>query len=205
MLAEQLEQAGVRAVVMERDPERARTAAERLRHTTVLQEEGVSKEALLAHGVDRAGAFVAAAGDDRSNLLAALNAKQAGAELALAVVSREEFTPLVDALGIDGAVSPRLITAEAILQAIQGGGVEEVHLTFGGSEVLDVRVQPGCSAEGRTAEAVAQLARTRVAAVVRGDRVFFPGEGDTLRAGDHVLTFNARRGVVDVPGAFATR
>ena len=58
------------------------TIAEQLRRATVLHEEGLGKDALLAHGVDRAGAFVASAGDDRANLLAALNAKQLGAGLA---------------------------------------------------------------------------------------------------------------------------
>ncbi len=117
-LAEQLEaESSMRITVMESDVDRARVVAERLRRCTVLHEEGLSKETLLAHGIDRAGAFVAAAGDDRANLLAALNAKQLGADLCLAVVSREEFTPLVEALHIDAGFSPRLVTAEAILRA----------------------------------------------------------------------------------------
>jgi trk system potassium uptake protein TrkA len=79
-LARRLEQADrFRITVMESNEERARELAEQLRHSTVLHEEGISKEVLLAHGVDRSGAFVACAGDDRANLLTALHAKQLGA------------------------------------------------------------------------------------------------------------------------------
>ena len=87
-LARLLEREDCRVMVMERDESRARFVAERLPRSLVLHEEGVSKEVLLLQNVDRAGAFIACAGDDRSNLLAALHAKQVGADLCLAVVSR---------------------------------------------------------------------------------------------------------------------
>jgi trk system potassium uptake protein len=192
----------LRVTVMERDPDRARVVAERLGRVTVLHEEGVDKDALVAHGADRAGAFVACAGDDRANLLAALNAKQLGAGLSLAVVSREEFAPLVDALAIDAGFSPRLVTAEAILRAVRGANVEAVHLLLGGAEVLDIQVDAGCKADGRSVETGGSLARTRVTAIVRDGQVIIPDGSERLRGGDRVVVFNSRRGVADVAGAF---
>lgn len=188
--------------VMESDLERARTIAESLRKATVLHEEGVGKDALLQHGVDRAGAFVACAGDDRANLLAALNAKQVGAGLSLAVVSREEFTPLVDALHIDAGFSPRLVTAEAILRAVRGADVEEVHLLLGGAELLDIEVDAGSRAVGKKVANCASMAVTRIAVIVRDGRVVIPDENHTIRAGDRVITFNAKQGVSDVVATF---
>jgi trk system potassium uptake protein TrkA len=188
--------------VMERDPERARSAAEQLRRVTVLHDEGLHKDTLVAHGVDRAGAFVACAGDDRVNLLAALHAKQLGADLCLAVVSRDEYMPLVDALGIDAAFSPRLVTAEAILRSVRGENVEAMHLLWGGAEILEVHVEPGAAADGRDIAAAGSLARTRLVAVCRGDRVLMPGDGVQVQGGDRVLVFNTRRGVADVRRAF---
>jgi trk system potassium uptake protein TrkA len=192
----------LRVTVMERDPERARFVAERVERATVLHEEGLGKDALLAHGVDRIGAFVACAGDDRANLLAALNAKQLGAYLCLAVVSREEYTPLIDALGIDAGFSPRLVTAEAILRAVRGTHVEAVHLMIGGAEVLDVQVDPGSRAEGRTLDTASAMAHTRIAAIVRDGRVIIPEGTDRVQGGDRVIVFNSRRGVSDVAAAF---
>jgi len=202
-LARQLESAGsFRITLIERDAERARYVAELLGAATVLHEDGMSKDALLAHGVDRADAFVACAGDDRSNLLTALHAKQVGAGFCLAVVSREDFVPLVDALGIDAAFSPRLVTAETILQAVRGENVHAMHLLLGGAEVLEVQVQEGCKADGRTIEQVDSMIWAHVAGIVRDGRVVIPEEGERVTAGDRVVVFSPRRGVADVDRAF---
>lgn len=192
----------MRVAVMESDPDRARYAAERLEHATVLHEEGIGKDALLIHGVDRVGAFAACAGDDRANLLAAMHAKQVGAGLSLAIVSREEYVPLVDALGVDAAFSPRLVTAEAILRAVRGSNVEALHLVGGGGEILEVAVDADCRADGRRARDAGTLAHSSIAAIFRDGDVLLPGPDDDVRGGDRLLLFNARRGAADVSGAF---
>lgn len=203
LLATRLEETGLFSVtIMERDAERARQVAEQLAGTTVLHEEGVSKDAMLAHGVDRTGAFVACAGDDRTNLLAALHARELGAGLSLAVVSREEFTPLVDALGIDAAFSPRLVTAEAILRAVRGPNVHAMYLLSGGAEVVEIQADAGCRAEGRTIAAANSDAHTHVTAILRGDRVLIPEGGEQLRGGDRLVVFNTRQGVAKLRRTF---
>jgi trk system potassium uptake protein len=202
-IARLLEQiGGFRVTIMERDAARARRIAERLTGATVLLEEGVSKEALLAHGADRAGAFVASAGDDRANLLAALHAKQLGTGLSLAIVSREEFTPLVDALGLDAAFSPRLVTAEAILRSVRGPNVRSMYLLAGGAEVVEVQADPGCRAEGRTVQDTSFRARTHVAAIVRGDDILIPQGNERLEAEDRLVVFNTRQGIADLRRTF---
>jgi len=202
-LARRLEEAkGIRVTVMESDAGRAREVAEQLTSATVLHEEGISKDAMLAHGVDRAGAFVACAGDDRANLLAALHARQLGADLSLAVVSREEYLPLVDALGIDAAFSPRLVTAEAILRAVRGASVQAMYLLAGGGEVAEVQADVGCFAEGRTVKATNDRARTNVIAIVRDGRVLIPQPEERVQAGDRLVVFNARQGVADLHKTF---
>jgi trk system potassium uptake protein TrkA len=203
-LAKRLErEKGLHVTLMERDGDRAREVAEQLTRTTVLHEEGVSKEVLLAHGVDRAGAFVACAGDDRANLLAALHARQLGAGLSLAVVSREEFTPLVDALGIDAAFSPRLVTAEAILRAVRGPNVHGMYLLSGGAEVVEVQTAMGCRGAGQTVEDANANAATHIAAIVRGGRVIVPRGSERLAGGDRLVVFNTRSGAAGLRKVFS--
>jgi trk system potassium uptake protein TrkA len=73
-----LEEEGISVKVVEKDEERAQYVASRLRKGLVLYDEGMSRDFLLQERVDRAGAFVAATGDDRANLLAVMYAKQLG-------------------------------------------------------------------------------------------------------------------------------
>jgi len=201
-LARRLLSSRLRVVLMERDGDRARAAAEALPGATVLHEEGVGRDDLIAAGVDRAGAFAACSGDDRANLLAAMYAKQIGVGLALAIVSREEFVPLVDALGIDAAVSPRLVTAEAILRSVRGERVQALRLLLGGAEVLEVEAEPGCRAEGRRIEQADSMGHTHVAALVRDGKVILADDDHRVQAGDRVLVFSPRTGLSDVRHAF---
>ena len=165
----------MRITLLERDAERARVVAEKLHTTTVLHEEGLSREALIQSRVDEADAFVACAGDDRANLLAAINAKKLGADLCLSVVSREEFVPLVDALDIDAAFSPRLITAEAILRFVHGRALKAMHLLRSGFEVLEMEVEHGAPIAGRDlGHTGGLLAHCRVGAILRGEDVIVP-------------------------------
>nr|WP_266096589.1 Trk system potassium transporter TrkA [Rubrobacter marinus] len=92
-LALALEKSGVAVKVVEQDETRARYAAVQLARGLVLHDEGISRDFLLQERVDRTDAFVAVTGDDRANLLAAMYARQLGAKLTVAGISRGEFAP----------------------------------------------------------------------------------------------------------------
>ena len=57
-------------------------------------------------------------------------------------VSREEFVPRVDALGIDSSFSPRLITAEAILKFVHTEALLQIHFMRSGFEALELAGEP---------------------------------------------------------------
>lgn len=205
-LARMFEETSVRATVLERDAERARSVAEELKGTLVLHEEGLSRDAMLQSGVDDADAFVACAGDDRANLLAALNAKRLGADLCVSVVSREEFVPLVDALEIDAAFSPRLITAEAILRFVHTRALRAMHLLRTGFEAIELEVEEGAQIVGREIGRTGGMLRgCRVGAILRGDQVVIPGVGTELLAGDRVLMLGVEGTLRDVEAIFLAR
>lgn len=205
-LAYLLEHTKVRVTMLERDEKRARHVAERLHRTTVLHEEGISREAQESAGVNDADAFVACAGDDRANLLAALYAKRLGADLCLSVVSREEFTPLVDALPIDAAYSPRLITAEAILRFVHSRTVRGMYLLRSGFEVIEIQAEGGSKIVGKVVgETHGLLKEKRVGAVLRGDEVLIPPRKIEIQAGDRVLMLGVQGSLADMEPHFTGR
>jgi trk system potassium uptake protein TrkA len=196
----------IKVTVLEREAEQARRVAERLGRTLVLHEEGLSRDALLASGVGNADAFVASAGDDRANLLAALTAKRLGADLCLSVVSREEFVPLVDALNIDAAFSPRLITAEAILRYVHTRALRAMHFLRSGFEALELEVEEGSLIVGRELGHTGGVLRgCRVGAILRGSEVLIPHVGTEINAGDRVLMLGLDGTLSDVESSFTAR
>jgi len=202
-LAHRLEDTHVDVKLFERDEGRARQCAEQLPNTVVLHEGTLSKDVLLAHGVNLVDAFVACGEDDRSNLLAGLHAKRLGVPLCLAIVSSEEFVPLVDALGVDAAFSLRLTTAEAILRFVRADVVHALHLTLSGAEVLDLAADPGAPIVGAPAASVDRLEGCEIGAILRGEDVVIPEDGEErIHAGDRVLLFRLRGAAPDVERAF---
>jgi trk system potassium uptake protein TrkA len=202
-LARIFEPTSIQVTVLERDAGRARLVAEQLGGTLVLHEEGLSREALLQCRVDEADAFIASAGDDRANLLAALNAKRLGADLCLSVVSREEFVPLVDALDLDAGFSPRLITAEAILRFVHSGALRAMHFLRSGFEALELEVEEGALIAGRQLGRTGGLLRgCRVGAILRGEEVLIPTVGTEIETGDRLLMLGVDGTLADVEPAF---
>ena len=124
----------------------------------------------------------------------------------MSVVSREEFVPLVDALEIDAAFSPRLITAEAILRFVHTRALRAMHFLRSGFEALELEVEEGALIVGRElGHTGGMLSGCRVGAILRGDDVLIPQVGSALNAGDRVLMLGVDGTLADVEPAFTAR
>jgi trk system potassium uptake protein TrkA len=198
-----LEDEGISVKVVEKDEERAQYVASRLRKSLVLHDEGISREFLLQERVDRTDAFIAATGDDRANLLAVMYAKQLGARRTISVVSRLEFAPLSEALGVDISISPRLITAGAILRFVRKGDVLAVNVLESGAEMIEMSVPDKCAVAGRPLSEVGFPKGAIIGAVLRDDEVIIPRGDDVLTSGDDAVIFTVASAVDEVERLFA--
>ncbi|HEX5847812.1 MAG TPA: Trk system potassium transporter TrkA [Rubrobacter sp.] len=202
-LALAVEKAGMSVRVIERDEARARYVASQLRRGFVLHDEGISRDFMLQEGVHRTDAFVAVTADDRANLLAAMYARQLGARITIAGISRGEFAPLADALGVDVTISPRTLAAEAILRFVRKGEVIDVALLASGAEMIELRVPEDCRVAGRPLSEVGFPEGALVGALLRDGDVIIPTGRDILRAGDDAVVFTIEDAVVEVENLFA--
>ena len=199
-----LEQEGISVKIVEKDEERAQYVASRLRKGLVLHDEGISRDFLLQERVDRTGAFIAATGDDRANLLAVMYAKQLGTKRTISVVSRAEFAPLSEALGVDIAISPRLITAGAILRFVRKGDVMAVNVLESGAEMIEMRVPESCRVAGKPLSKVGFPEGAIVGAVLRNGDVVIPTGDEVLQQGDDAVVFTVESSVDEVERLFAS-
>ncbi len=187
-LAARLAARGREVVIMEPDEQRARDAAEQLvdRSIEVLWDEGASEAAMREAGVDTCDAFVSCAADDRTTLLACTHADRLDIGLVLAVLSREEYAPVAEALGVDGTVAPRLAAAERLLRTSRGTGARKSTLIVDGLEALEYRIAPGGKLVDRPV-AASLPHDTKLAAIFRDGRVLFPEQTPRYAADDLVL------------------
>src|SRR5690606_19353531 len=118
---------GSRAKTVEKNRQIAERAADALERTIVLYGDGMDMDLLLEAAVDRADAVLAVTDDDKTNLLVAVRAKQAGCKLSIALVNDPTLAPLMAPLDIDAYINPRATTVSSILSHIRHGRVRGVY------------------------------------------------------------------------------
>jgi trk system potassium uptake protein len=202
-LAQALEEVGMAVKIIERDEARARYVASQLRKGLVLHADSLSRDFLLQERVDKTDAFVAVTGDDRANLLAAMYARQLGARITIAGISRGEFAPLAEALGVDLTISPRMLAAEAILRFVRKGEVIDVALLESGAEMIELRVPEGCRIADRPLAEVEFPKGAIIGALLRDGDVVIPTGKEILKPGDDAVVFTIEAAVDDVERLFA--
>jgi trk system potassium uptake protein TrkA len=201
-----LEERRLRLTVFEKDSERAALAAATLRRSMVIQNEGIDEAVLIREGVEAADLFIAATGDDRLNILTALVAKQLGAKRTIAIVERSEFSRVVESVGVDVAISPRRMTASAVLRFVRAGVVVSAAvLDKSAGEILEFDVKAACPVCGRRLADVDFPDGAIVGALVRGDKVSIPDGRSELAEGDVAVVFTLAKAVRGVEKLFAPR
>ncbi|HYZ99450.1 MAG TPA: NAD-binding protein [Acidimicrobiales bacterium] len=140
--------------MVERDADRAVELAGRLEEATVLNGDITDADFLQEIEIGTNDLVVALTGDDDANILACLYAKSAGVAETIAVAHRLSLLPLLTEIGIDGALSPRTATANAVLRFARGDVTAVATFLRGDVEVLEVEIRPDSPAAGR---AVADL------------------------------------------------
>lgn len=175
--------------IIEKDTARCAHLSEYLAGVTVLHGDGTQLSFLREElsGIDL---FVGASGDDEVNILSALLAKELGAAKSVVVVNKPDYAPVYERLGVDKAISPRLLTAGAIVRFLRRGDVVSVALLEGGkAEVLEIIARP----KGRVVEKRLSEARfpkgSLAGAIVRADDVVVPRGDDVIQNGDTVILF----------------
>lgn len=189
----------IRAKLIERDRDRAEFAADRLERTIVLNGDGLSVELLDEASVSSADAVLAVTDDDKTNILASIRAKQAGARMAIALVNDPTLVPLMGALDIDAYINPRATTVSTILRHIRHGRVRDLYsIGDAEAEVMEAQVLSTSPMAGRTIRDIEFPEGALIGAVQKGDRIVMPAADTRIDEGDLVLIFALTADVPEV-------
>lgn len=189
-LANRLLASGIMVKIIEQSEERCDYLAENLKGALVICGDGTDLDLLQDEGIGEMDALVSLTGNDEENLMLALLGKHQGVPKVVAKVSRSNFVPIIEQLGIDRAVNPVLISAGEIVRFIQGGQIASLSLLFGGqAEVVEIIVPEDAPIVGlKLAEA--RIPRGLiVGAIVRQGQVLIPNGNSVLEAKDRVIVF----------------
>lgn len=189
-LARMLERERIQPTIIERDRDRCVDLAETLETALVLNGDATDLELLKQEGIGETDGLAAITNEDETNLLASLLCKHLGARKVIALMKRGEYIPLVSRVGIDAAVSPRISTANRILQHVRGGHVLSMAvMERNRAEAMEIEVVESSTAAGRSVRELALPAGSILGSIQRGEEIVIP-RGDTrIEAGDRLVVF----------------
>ncbi len=189
----------VRAKIIERDRTQAEVAADQLSRTIVLNGDGMDLDLLTEASIERADAVLTVTDDDRTNILAAVRAKQAGCPMAIALVNDPTLAGLMAPLDIDAYINPRAVTVSSILRHIRHGKVRAIYsLGDAEAEVIEAQVLNTSPMAGKLIRDIDFPEGVLVGGVMKGDKVLKPTGDLKIDAGDVVAMFAMAKDVREV-------
>ncbi|MBI4472296.1 MAG: Trk system potassium transporter TrkA [Acidobacteria bacterium] len=204
LLAQQLEAQNVSVKLFEQDIERCRRIASILKKTVVIHGDGTDQGTLQEANIQGADAFLALTNDDEDNVLASLMARKLGVKKVVALINRLHYLPMVQLLGINATVSPRLTAVDRILQFVRKGKVISV-TTFREeeAEAIELVATRNSKYVGKALRELRFPAGAIVGAIQRPDgRIVVPRGEETIHVGDRVIFFALERVIPQLEASF---
>jgi len=198
---------GISIRVIERDAARAKAlAASSGAQVMVLEGDATDLDLLLEERIGEANVFIATTGDDEDNMVACQLARSLGVERTVALVNKASYRQIYDLLGVDQAISPRVLCANSILRFVRSGSVAAIAVIGDGrAEVLELRAQ---FKEGKDEIKVKNLGLPKgavIGALVRGEHVLIPNGDTPVHSGDQVIVFTLPENLDQVESLFTAK
>jgi trk system potassium uptake protein TrkA len=188
---------GIHVKIIENDKARCLELNELLPDALVIHGDGTSTELLEAENIGSTDAFVALTDHDEDNLIVSLLAKQAGVQKIITKITRFSSESLIQVMGLDSIVNPRLITANYILQYVRGlknaetTSIEALHKAVHGQvEILEFLVRQDRWYLNQPLRKLRRISDVLIAAIVRKNDIIIPHGNDVIRQDDRVILFS---------------
>lgn len=194
-VAKTLSDNGLKVKLIDYNPERVQKAAEELHKVLVFRGDTTDTETLKEAGVESADYFLALTGDDEKNVLSALLAKNLGVKRTTVLYTKPDYIDLIEAIGVDRAISVRLAVANEILSLLHIGGVAHVALVEEGrAEVLEFNIDEKTKILGKALKEIHFPEGSIVGIALRNDQIIIP-------KGDYIAELNDRIIIFALPEA----
>ncbi len=200
-----LENLGIRVKIVERSMERCRHLSEVLPHTMILCGDGTDQELLEQENLSAADAFISLTDRDEDNLIISLYAMQQGMKKVIAKCNRQNYAGIAQSVGLDSVISPKLITANLILQVVRGmqnskGSVMNAlyRIAGGHAEAMEFVANQTTRNLGVALKQLRLKKGILIAVLVHRGRVVIPDGSSAISEGDTVIIVSRNHGILDL-------
>ncbi|MDD4048490.1 MAG: Trk system potassium transporter TrkA, partial [Clostridia bacterium] len=190
-LAKMLESRKYSVKIIEKEYNKCVDIAKSLNNAMVLYGDATDIDFLTTEGVAEADVFVCLTNDDKLNLLVSLIVKNLGANRTVAQVRRSDYITMMENVGVDVGISPRILTANAILKFIHKGNniISATLVSNESAEMLELVITEKSKVANKKLADLNVPVGSLVGSIYRKNQVIIPKGEDALEPGDVITVF----------------
>ncbi len=189
-VAKALDDRRLNVKIIDHDGERCKEASTLLNHVTVIRGDGADRDLLREENAGDMDMLIALTGDEESNVLISLLAKELGTRRTITRVSKLSYMHIVSVIGLDTVINPRMSAVRAILQYLRKGKIISVApLREEQAEVIEAEALETSDIVNTPLAKVDFPPGAIIGAVVRGDEIIIPRGNTIVLPHDHLIIF----------------
>ncbi len=205
-LAGLCEQRGYHTRLVDIEEKRCQYLAERLNKVIVLKGDGTDQDFLREENISGMDMVVSLTGDEETNILSSLLAKNMGARMTITRINKTAYLPLVRTIGIEHSVSPRLSAVNSFLHHVRRGKIiSSVQIKGEEAEALEAIAQENSDIVHKPLKQLNFPKGALILCIIRGDAVIVPSGDSVIEPQDRIIIFSTRDNLSRVESALAAK
>ena len=188
-LAKRLEKKkGVNIRLLESDPKRCEFLAENLDNTTVLFGDGTDQNVLKEEYAGDMDVVISVTGDEENNILCSLLSKTLGAKQTITRIKNLAYMPIMQRIGLENIVNPRVSAANTILKYMRKWVVSSFSIKED-AEALEIFVEEDSFFANKKVKDLSLPKGSIIVCLTREDKVIIPSGEDKIFPNDRIILF----------------
>ena len=201
---------GIQCKIVERSYDRCVLLAEKLPHTMVIHGDGTDPDLLQLENLSSSDAFMALTDRDEDNLIISLYAMQMGIPKVVAKSNQQNYNRIAHSAGLQSVVSPKMITANQILQLVRGlqnskGSIMTAlyRIADGHAEAMEFEVNDTTRHLNTPLRELRLKKDIIIAIIIHKGKVIIPEGSSTIQLGDTIVLIARDQSILDINDIFA--
>ncbi|WP_243546281.1 Trk system potassium transporter TrkA [Pseudodesulfovibrio tunisiensis] len=192
--------------LLEARQSRCEFLSERLDRPIVLMGDATDQDILRQESIEDMDMVIAVTGDEETNILTCLLAKSLGAKSTITRINNFGYMPLIEPIGIDHLVCPRLSAINSILHHIRRGKIiSSISIQGEEAEALEAIAEANSPIVGKPIMDLGFPKGCLVLCFQREDEVIIPRGDTVIEPEDRLIILSMRRNIPKVEKALTVK
>ena len=195
-LATILEKENIKTKIIESNLERCKELSLEMNKAVVLHGDGSDQNLFMEENASQSDVVVSVTNDDETNILVSLLARNLGVNTTVTRIGKSGYYPLLNTIGIEKVVSPRLSAVSSILQDVRKGKVLSDISIFGErGEFIEAVALDTSDMTNRPLKKIAVPKGALLVCIVRNGDIIIPTGDSVVEPGDRIIFFAVKQAV----------